>query len=132
MAQKKEQKEQASKRIALLVRTMVNGYSVDLEREGYMYNDVQSLLEGLFVHVGMNRIGAMTKEEIKTMVEELPVMERDVIYSRFNFNCDTKTKTLRQVGDQLGVSAETVRQMEIRAIRKLRTNFKNKKAYRQA
>lgn len=69
MAQKKEAKEQASKRIALLVRTMVNGYSVDLEREGYMYNDVQSLLEGLFVHVGMNRIGSMTKEEIKTMVE---------------------------------------------------------------
>ena len=66
---KTEEKKQASKRIALLVRTMVNGYSVDLEREGYMYNDVQSLLEGLFVHVGMNRIGAMTKEEIKTMVE---------------------------------------------------------------
>ena len=69
MAQKKEQKEQASKRIALLVRTMVNGYSVELERESYMYYDVQSLLEGLLVHVGMNRIGAITKEEIKTMVE---------------------------------------------------------------
>ena len=69
MAQKKEQKEQASKRIALQVKTMVNGYSVELEREGYMYYDVQSLLEGLFVHVGMNRIGAMTKEEIKTMVD---------------------------------------------------------------
>ena len=48
---------------------MVNGYSVELEREGYMYYDVQSLLEGLLVHVGMNRIGAITKEEIKTMVE---------------------------------------------------------------
>ena len=69
MAQKKEQNEQASKRIALQVKTMVNGYSVELEREGYMYYDVQSLLEGLFVHVGMNRIGAMTKEEIKTMVD---------------------------------------------------------------
>ena len=66
---KTEAKEQASKCIALLVRTMVNGYSVDLEREGYMYYDVQSLLEGLFVHVGMNRLGAMTKDEIKTMVE---------------------------------------------------------------
>ena len=69
MAQKKEQNEQASKRIALQVKTMVNGYSVELDREGYMYYDVQSLLEGLFVHVGMNRIGAMTKEEIKTMVD---------------------------------------------------------------
>ena len=69
MAQKKEQNEQASKRIALQVKTMVNGYSVELEREGYMYYDVQSLLEGLFVHVGMNRIGAVTKEGIKTMVD---------------------------------------------------------------
>ena len=66
---KTEAKEQASKRIALLVRTMVNGYSVDLEREGYMYYDVQDLLEGLFVHVGMNRIGAMTKKDIKIMLE---------------------------------------------------------------
>ena len=74
----------------------------------------------------------MDKQEIKNMVEELPVMERKVIYSRFNFNCDSKTKTLRQVGDQLGVSAETVRQMEIRAIRKLRANYKNSKAFRQA
>ena len=66
---KTEKKKEAPKRIAMMVRTMVNGYSVELEREGYMYFDVQSLLEGIFVHVGMNRIGAMTKEEIKTMVE---------------------------------------------------------------
>ena len=66
---KTEEMKQASKRIALLVRTMVNGYSVELEREGYMYYDVQSLIEGIFVHVGMNRLGAMTKDEIKTMVE---------------------------------------------------------------
>lgn len=71
MALRKEksvEKEQP-KRLAILLRTMVNGYSVELEREGYMYYDVQSLLEGLFVHVGMNRLGAMTKDEIKTMVE---------------------------------------------------------------
>ena len=66
---KTEEKKQASKRIALLVRTMVNGYSVELEREGYMYYDVQSLLEGLFVHIGMNRLEAMTKDEIKTTIE---------------------------------------------------------------
>ena len=66
---KTEKKKEAPKRIALMVRTMVNGYSVELEREGYMYYDVQSLLEGLFVHVGMNRLEAMTKAEIKSMVD---------------------------------------------------------------
>ena len=63
-------KEQTDgKKLAILLRTMVNGFMLEVNNEGYMYFDVQSLLEGIFVHVGMNRIGAMTKEEIKTMVE---------------------------------------------------------------
>ena len=68
---KKVEKEQAKeqKRLAILLRTMVNGYSLEVNNEGYMYYDVQSLLEGLFVHIGMNRLEAMTKDEIKTMVE---------------------------------------------------------------
>ena len=64
-----EEKKQEQKRTALLVRTMSNGYSVDLEREGYMFYTLQDLMEGLFVHVGMNRLGVMTKEEIKEMVK---------------------------------------------------------------
>ncbi|MBR4011411.1 MAG: RNA polymerase sigma factor RpoD/SigA, partial [Spirochaetaceae bacterium] len=42
---------------------------------------------------------------------------------RFNFDNDEKTKTLRQVGEELGVSAETVRQMEMRAVRHLRAEI---------
>ena len=33
-----------------------------------MYFDEQSLLEGFCIHVGMERLEAMTKEEIKAMV----------------------------------------------------------------
>ena len=66
-----EEKKQEQERTALLVRTMVNGYSVDLEREGYMYFNAQSLLEGFLVHVGMERLEAMTKEEIKEMVNSI-------------------------------------------------------------
>ena len=65
----KQTEEKKQERVALLVRTMVNGYSVDLEREGYMFYSVQDLLEGLFVHIGINRLGAMTKEEIKTLLD---------------------------------------------------------------
>ena len=65
----KRTEENKPVRIPLLVRTMVNGYSVDLEREGYMFYSVQDLLEGLFVHVGMNRLEAMEKKDIKAMVE---------------------------------------------------------------
>lgn len=69
MAQKKEQIEQ--KRLAILLRTMVNGYMLEVNNEGYMYFNAQSLLEGILVHVGMERLEAMTKEEIKEMVNSI-------------------------------------------------------------
>ena len=68
---KTETKKQAPKRTLLQVRTLPNGYSVDLENEGFMFFTLQDLLEGLFVHVGMNRQGAMTKEEIKTLLDAI-------------------------------------------------------------
>ena len=61
--------EMKKERIAIRVTTLPNGYTVDLEKESFMYYSPTALLEGLFVHVGMNREGAMTKEEIKTLIE---------------------------------------------------------------
>lgn len=65
----KQIKEQKQKLITIQVKTLPNGYTVDLEKENFMYYSPMALLEGLFVHVGMNREGAMTKEEIKTLIE---------------------------------------------------------------
>ena len=65
----KQIKEQKQELITIQVKTLPNGYTVDLEKENFMYYSPMSLLEGLFVHVGMNREGALTKEEIKTLIE---------------------------------------------------------------
>ena len=65
----KQIKEQKQELIAIRVTTLPNGYSVDLEKESFMYYSPMALLEGLFVHVGMNRERAMMKEEIKTLIE---------------------------------------------------------------
>ena len=73
MAQKNEknvEKEQP-KRLAILLRTMVNGYLLEVNDEGYMYYDAKSLLEGFMIHVGLERLEAMTKEEIKAMLDSL-------------------------------------------------------------
>ena len=72
MAQKvqTEQKEQP-KRLAIQLRTMVNGYVLEVNDEGYMYFNAQSLLEGFMIHVGLERLEAMTKEEIKAMLDSL-------------------------------------------------------------
>lgn len=66
---------------------------------------------------------SLEKEYVQEMVNNLPEMEQKVIQYRYNFDYDVKTKTLRQVGDELGVSAETVRQMEMRAIKHLRSSM---------
>ena len=45
---KKDAEEQTKeqKRLAILLRTMVNGYSLEVNGEGFMYFNAQSLLEG--------------------------------------------------------------------------------------
>ena len=73
MAQKNvqtEQKEQP-KRLAIQLRTLTNGYMLEVNNEGYMYFNAQSLLEGFMIRVGMERLEAMTKEEIKAMLDSL-------------------------------------------------------------
>ena len=67
----KEQTKEQNQRLAILLRTMTNGYMLDVNDEGYMYFNAQSLLEGFLVHVGLERLEAMTKEEIKEMLESL-------------------------------------------------------------
>ena len=66
-----EKEQTEPQRLAILLRTMTNGYMLDVNNEGYMYFNVQSLLEGFMVHVGLERLEAMTKEDIKEMLESL-------------------------------------------------------------
>ena len=68
---KKVENKQEVKRITILLRTMVNGYSLEVNNEGYMYFNAQSLLEGFIVHVGLERLESMTKEEVKDMLDAL-------------------------------------------------------------
>ena len=55
-------------RMILSVRTKVKGYLLEVNDEGYIFFDVRKLLAGMFLHVGMERLEAMTKEEIDIMM----------------------------------------------------------------
>jgi RNA polymerase primary sigma factor len=57
--------------------------------------------------------------DTQRLLETLQDRERDVLLCRYAFGGEKK-KTLKTIGEQLGLSAETVRQMEIRALEKLR------------
>ena len=67
----REQARPKVKKLAILLRTIVNGYMLEVNNEGYMYFNAQSLLEGFMVHVGLERLESMTKEEIKDMLNSL-------------------------------------------------------------
>ncbi len=59
------------------------------------------------------------EKEIYDLLDRLPEKERRVIELRFGLR-GNEPKTLREIGDILGVSRERVRQLETRALRKLR------------
>ena len=104
MRQKIEMKKE---RIAIRVTTLPNGYSVDLEKENFMYYTPMALLEGLFVHVGMNREGAMTKEEIKALIEAVKNGGAVTkLQAEVNVLNDTITELKKQIREQKKVIKE--------------------------
>lgn len=63
-------------------------------------------------------LDAIAGEELRSLLGRLTERERDVLNARFGF--DRPAERLVEVGDRLGVSAERVRQIEERALSKLR------------
>lgn len=62
----------------------------------------------------------VSRKTLNDLISTLPEKERVVIRSRYNFSNDVHVKTLRELSSDLGVSAETVRQMEMRAVGRMR------------
>lgn len=61
------------------------------------------------------------QEEVKELLEQLSDREQQVIRLRYGLG-NEKTHTLEEIGDILGVTRERVRQIEARAMEKLRKN----------
>lgn len=61
----------------------------------------------------------MLKEELEEAMASLTERERNVIKLRFGLD-DGKTRTLEEVGKEFNVTRERIRQIEAKALRKLR------------
>ena len=68
------------------------------------------------------------REETMKFLEHLLEKEKQILLYRFSFY-GGKKYTLKKIGEQLGISPETVRQIEMRAIRKLREHAEELKEY---
>jgi RNA polymerase sigma factor (sigma-70 family) len=64
-------------------------------------------------------VDAVAGEQLRALLSLLTEREREVVGARFGF--DAPAEKLSQVGERLGVSAERVRQIEERALAKLRS-----------
>ncbi|MCA8986258.1 MAG: sigma-70 family RNA polymerase sigma factor, partial [Planctomycetaceae bacterium] len=57
---------------------------------------------------------------IMSILDQLDVRERDIIKHRYGLNTGTEPETLEQVGNRFGVTKERIRQIESRALSKLK------------
>lgn len=60
------------------------------------------------------------RSSLAALLHRLNDRERSVVQARFGFGGDGRVKTFQQLGDELGVCKERVRQIQVRAMEKLR------------
>lgn len=70
--------------------------------------------------VNAERINQQQREMILSILEHLDPREREIIVYRYGLSDGTAPQTLEQVGMRFGVTKERIRQLESRALRKMR------------
>ena len=68
----------------------------------------------------------MLREHIDVLLEDLKEREKEVIILRFGLR-DGHPRTLEEVGKEFNVTRERIRQIEAKALRKLRNPVRSKK-----
>lgn len=68
----------------------------------------------------------LLREDISDVLNTLSIRERDVLKMRFGLE-DGRQRTLEEVGQKFGVTRERIRQIEAKALRKLRHPNRNKR-----
>ena len=69
------------------------------------------------------------REQLEEVLETLTVREKKVLELRFGLE-DGRSRTLEEVGQHFGVTRERIRQIEAKALRKLRHPSRSKRVKR--
>ncbi len=73
------------------------------------------------------RVQGKLEHELTRMMQMLDDREQQIIQRRFGLTADHHAQTLQEVGDAIGVTKERVRQIEARALSKLRREAESKR-----
>ena len=122
----------------LVTKIIQEGHELGLlSQEGKRWDrlsgrEVRSLLEQAGEPVSYTHLPAdsaafsMLREELNTALESLTDRERQVVELRFGLR-DGRARTLEEVGREFNVTRERIRQIEAKALRKLRHPSRSKR-----
>ncbi len=71
-------------------------------------------------HFQQELVNKQQQSAIGEILKKLDQREKDIIICRFGLNQGSEPQTLEQIGSQFGVTKERIRQLEARALKKLR------------
>jgi RNA polymerase primary sigma factor len=125
----KEVAEEVGLKEEELVRVLNLSHSVvSLDRESTTDSgSLQEVFEDYSFDPGKQLIRKSLKEETMKFLDTLDRRERQIIMYRYSFY--GRKYTLKRIGDEMGISPETVRQIEMRALKKLAEFSRDLKEY---
>jgi RNA polymerase sigma factor (sigma-70 family) len=106
--------------------SVLNGFNAMLKKQGNIQKrQVSDQVEGIADSLADHRVTLSDEKTLQDLrrnvgdlLTNLNVRERKIIEARFGFGAD-RAPTLRELGEQMGVSKERVRQLQERALNKL-------------
>ncbi|MCL2833050.1 MAG: RNA polymerase sigma factor RpoD/SigA [Treponema sp.] len=105
-----------------LILNMTNGFiPVDMDNRNDEYGIIEDIYEDYTYSPEQQLMRKSSRDATLKALKSLKNRERRILMYRYEFNGEEKP-TLKNIGEKMGISPETVRQIEIRAINKMR-NF---------
>ena len=104
--------------VASIINSSVSVASLDSTLSGDS-GSLHDVVEDQSFNPELELMQKTLREDTLRFLDGLQEKERQILLYRFSF-ASGKRYTLKKIGDELGISPETVRQIEIRALKKLR------------
>jgi RNA polymerase primary sigma factor len=113
--------------VASIINSSISVASLDSTLAGDS-GSLHDVVEDMSFNPELELMQKTLREDTLKFLDGLQEKERQILLYRFSF-ASGKRYTLKKIGDELGISPETVRQIEIRALKKLRSFSDELKEY---
>ena len=115
------------KEVAALINSSSSVASLDSSASTET-GSLHDMIEDMSFNPDRELMRRTVREDTMKLLDGLQDKEKQILLYRFSF-LSGKRHTLKKIGDELGISPETVRQIEICALKKLRTFSDDLKEY---